>query len=53
LRRDADWRVRYEVASRIPLAQIGDLADDSDGLVREMAISRLAGTQELKKEMQV
>ena len=42
LRDDPDWRVRYEVASRIAASpSVGDLDDDSDSFVRDMARSRL------------
>jgi len=33
--------VRYEVASRIPLSKVAELADDDDLLVREMVLARL------------
>jgi hypothetical protein len=51
LRSDDDWRVRYEVASRIPVEAIGELADDSDEFVRDMARSRAVGGPELLKEI--
>ncbi len=39
LRYDPDWRVRYEVACRVAVGEIGELADDGDGFVRDMARS--------------
>jgi hypothetical protein len=45
--------VRYEVASRIDVEQIAELADDADTLVQEMARSRLAGRRELLGEMPI
>jgi len=44
LRDDEDWRVRYEVVSRIAAEDIGTLVSDSDGFVSEMARSRMANT---------
>ncbi len=41
LRYDPDWRVRYEVASRIAVGEIAELAEDSDGFVQDMARSRV------------
>ena len=41
MRSDPDWRVRYEAACRVELEELGELADDSDDLVREMAFSRM------------
>jgi hypothetical protein len=41
LKWDPDWRVRFEVASRIALLELTTLAEDEDVLVREMAQSRL------------
>jgi hypothetical protein len=44
LRYDPDWRVRYEVASRIAVGEIAELIEDGDGFVQEMARSRVAGS---------
>jgi hypothetical protein len=42
MRRDPDWRIRYEVASRAAAGEIMGLVEDQDGLVREVARSRVA-----------
>jgi hypothetical protein len=41
LRKDADWRVRYEVASRISHDYLKQMAQDEDAMVQEMALMRL------------
>ena len=41
LRHDADWRVRYEVASRISVDHLKEMALDEDAMVQEMALMRL------------
>ncbi len=51
LKDDADWRVRYEVASRAAVAEIGALSEDADDLVREVACSRLSGKRQLLEEL--
>jgi hypothetical protein len=53
LSHDLDWRVRYEVASRIPLSKVAELADDDDLLVREMVLARLVCEQEPQRGMLV
>jgi hypothetical protein len=53
LSHDPDWRVRYEVASRIPLSKVAELADDDDLLVREMVLARLVCEQEPQRGMLV
>ena len=42
---DADWRVRYEVASRVDAYELAPLLDDPDPLVRELARSRSGFTE--------
>ncbi len=42
LRRDPDWRIRYEVASRAAVSELSDLAEDQDSLVREVARARVS-----------
>jgi hypothetical protein len=51
LRDDADWRVRYEVASRIAVEQVGAFANDPDPLVREAALQRAGWPREAAREM--
>lgn len=43
MRRDPDWRVRYEAASRIDERFLPEMIDDEDPLVRERAAQRLMG----------
>ncbi len=50
LRYDPDWRVRYAVASRIAVGEIGELTEDSDGFVQDMARSRTVGRWERSGE---
>lgn len=45
LARDADWRVRYEVAQHIATAELESLLDDEDEMVREAARARPAATR--------
>jgi hypothetical protein len=42
LRRDPDWRIRYEVASRVAVSELSGLVEDQDSLVREIARARVA-----------
>jgi hypothetical protein len=45
LRDDPDWRVRYHVVSRIAVADLADMLNDADTLVRDLARKRWSSSE--------